>query len=26
VLVVQEQPCAQGVPEDRVGAWYLCGP
>ena len=26
VLVVQEQPCAPGVPEDRVGVWYLCGP
>lgn len=26
VLVVQEQPCRPGVAEDRVGAWYLCGP
>jgi hypothetical protein len=26
VLYVQDQPCGRGVPEDRVGAWYLCGP
>jgi hypothetical protein len=26
VLRVQEQPCSAGVREDRVGAWYLCGP
>jgi hypothetical protein len=26
VLRVQEQPCSAGIPEDRVGVWYLCGP
>jgi len=26
VLHLQEQPCAAGIPEDRVGVWYLCGP
>lgn len=26
VLLLQEQPCLPGVPEDRVGVWFLCGP
>ena len=26
VLQLQEVPCSAGVPEERVGAWFLCGP
>lgn len=26
VLIVQEKPCVAGIREDRVGAFYLCGP
>ena len=26
VLKLQEVPCSAGVPEERVGVWFLCGP